>query len=554
MFPTGGNGTGASFNVTVAISGIVSIELASPGVGYLDNDVLTILDAQLGGGGAPNVTFQVNGVNASGSNYYLPISTPSALDFSIGDLILIERGNANSPDVVGIAPNEVTGLRNESRSEIVRVTGLINLTNPNDPSGYRLQVTRAQDGTSARIDHPDNCVIAKLIKQTNASYITGKDVNLDGVIDLPASGITAGSANVRIGVSEFGGILTTSDYLRLTGTEIVKVVNLVTTDIQSLIVTDGGFPESTVFKVESTTGNTYGNGSLNFGSGFNKFVVQGSSGNTSIAGTLTTENTLKINGSTILNTEFFTITNGGSATVPLRTTFQIDTATGDVRMNGGNINIFGPDGTTNRLTFINSSGDLTTYGSLSALGTGVSTFGGDLVVGGDATINGGDLTVNSANVTKFKVSNNGSMTIAGIANYFSQTGGRKWLYSDNFVIEAQANVNYFVNTTQNTLFKLPRNALIGDMIRIIDIGGSLTYNQSLVVRAENNIKIQGVEDNTGSAMLSGISESNFTGYNGGELVVQTPYAAFALVYAGTAYPDGNQAVPSAKAGWYLVEV
>ena len=263
---------------------------------------------------------------------------------------------------------------------------------------------------------------------------------------------------------------------------------------------------------------------------------------------------MKINGSTLPNTQFFTITNGGSDTVPLRTTFEIDTATGDVRMNGGSINIFGTNGTTPRLTFNNSSGDFTTYGSFSALGTGVSTFGGDLVVGGDATINGGDLTVNSSGQTKFKVSNNGSMTIAGIANYFSQTGGRKWLYTDNFVIEAQANVNYFVNTIQNTLFKLPRNPLIGDMIRVIDIGGNLTYNLSLVIRAEDNTRIQDVEDNTGNVMLTGISGSNFTGYNGGELVVQTPYAAFALVYAGASYPDGNQAVPSAKAGWYLVEV
>ena len=77
-----------------------------------------------------------------------------------------------------------------------------------------------------------------------------------------ASGLLAGNANVRIGVAEFGGVLTTNDYLLLTDQEIVKVVELTSTDIQSLIITDGGDPESVNFKVESTTGNTYGSGDL----------------------------------------------------------------------------------------------------------------------------------------------------------------------------------------------------------------------------------------------------------------------------------------------------
>ena len=59
-----------------------------------------------------------------------------------------------------------------------------------------------------------------------------------------ASNIDDGTTNVRIGVAEFGGVLTTSDYLLLSDTEIVKVVDLISTEIKSLIVTDGGDPEN----------------------------------------------------------------------------------------------------------------------------------------------------------------------------------------------------------------------------------------------------------------------------------------------------------------------
>ena len=218
------------------------------------------------------------------------------------------------------------------------------------------------------------------------------------------------------------------------------------------------------------------------------------------------------------------------------------------------MNFFGVDGTTPRLTFDNSSGDFTTYGSFSALGTGTSTFGGSLSVAGDVTINGGDLTVNSNGSEIFGVDDDGAVKIAGIENYFSQTGGRKWQYEDGFEVDLEANVNYFLNVTQNTVAKLPPNPLIGDMIRIIDIGGTLTYNRSLVIRAETGVAVQNSTENTGLAMLSGVGQGAISGYNGGELIVQTPYAGFALVYAGTSDPNGDTAVPAGKDGWYLIEV
>jgi len=45
---TGGTGTGASFNVVVANDKTITIDIVSPGVGYTDNDLLTITNAQFG--------------------------------------------------------------------------------------------------------------------------------------------------------------------------------------------------------------------------------------------------------------------------------------------------------------------------------------------------------------------------------------------------------------------------------------------------------------------------------------------------------------------------
>ena len=598
---TTGIGTGATFTVLVRADSTIDITVESPGSGYVAGDTLTIGNDQLGGGvGGGDLTFNVGSTNDAGQTYFLPITTPTITDFKVGDLLLIDRGDAASPDTVGVAPNQLTGLRDESQSEIVRVIGLANVANPSDPNGYRLIVNRGQEGTGVYDNHPDNCVIAKLVKQSNASYITGSDLDLDGNIDIPESGISNGTGNVRIGVAEFGGTISTRDLLRLTASEFVSIEDLISTSPQSLSVNDGGDPAAEVFKVESTTGDTYIFGDILAGTGFNRFTVDSDTGNTITQGTLTTNNTLTVRGSTFAadvgsadfeqngtpapfansqlfkltpqgNTEFLTLTNGGTTGTQEAVTFQVDTATGSI-YSLGDMRFYGKDEngvadqTVPRLEFINSSGDFTVYGSLSALGSGPSTFGGSIVVntgGLDMTFRDGSgeeqdrrVVVKDENEGEmFSIESDGAMQIAGINNYFTRTGGNKWVNSSETVIQAEANVNYFVNPGGNTLLKLPTNPLIGDTIRIIDISGALTYDRTLVVRAPDDTKVQGELSNTGSAVLTGVSPSAYAGHNGGELVVQTPHAAFGLVYAGALNPDGSSStVPSAQTGWYLMDV
>jgi hypothetical protein len=126
----------------------------------------------------------------------------------------------------------------------------------------------------------------------------------------------------------------------------------------------------------------------------------------------------------------------------------------------------------------------------------------------------------------------------------------KWEYSADSIVIGEANTNYFLNISGNTIFKLPDSPEMGDMIRIIDIGGTLTYNQTLIVRAFALTPIQGTTSNTGTALVN----LNAGSHTGGELVVQTPNASFGLVYAGISTSDGNPGAPASKAGWYLIEV
>ena len=58
-FTTSRLGTGATFTVTVNSSGAASISVTGKGNNYIADDRIIIADAQLGGGGAVELMFQV---------------------------------------------------------------------------------------------------------------------------------------------------------------------------------------------------------------------------------------------------------------------------------------------------------------------------------------------------------------------------------------------------------------------------------------------------------------------------------------------------------------
>ena len=85
-----------------------------------------------------------------------------------------------------------------------------------------------------------------------------------------------------------------------------------------------------------------------------------------------------------------------------------------------------------------------------------------------------------------------------------------------------------VQATQTLIVTLPAAPQTGDIVRMIDVGGNLKYDTTLVVRTPetSGTPIQG--DSTGT-----LFGDRLTPYPSGELVVQTPNAGFALIYLGS---------------------
>ena len=143
------------------------------------------------------------------------------------------------------------------------------------------------------------------------------------------------------------------------------------------------------------------------------------------------------------------------------------------------------------------------------------------------------------------------MDFAGVTGFFTPSGARKWVYvsGGEDVIEATSNVNYFVAPSADTIIKLPQSPTTGDIIRVVDVGGNLTYNISLRFRAPTGVRVQGDSTNSGQGPAIGST------YNGGELVVQSPNAGLGLVYIGALNYDGTTTgAPPSQQGWWLMEI
>lgn len=156
---------------------------------------------------------------------------------------------------------------------------------------------------------------------------------------------------------------------------------------------------------------------------------------------------------------------------------------------------------------------------------------------------------------EFSVKQDNSINSFGINNFYTYTGGRHARYlstaSPEEDLTLTPNVVYMVNVpiSQTLVLTLPLNPVTGDTVKIVEVGGNLKYDTSLVIRTaeSSGTPIQG--DTTGT-LLGG----RITPYPSGELVVQTPNAAFTLVYLGGTDSNGQVGIPTAVQGWWLMEV
>ena len=294
---------------------------------------------------------------------------------------------------------------------------------------------------------------------------------------------------------------------------------------------------------------------------------------------------------------------------------------GDVEITSGNLRIYGSDGTTPIFFVANDDGHLGD-GSLEdaeAGSTGMQLYGPGTIHGNlevkskdcqayGACANETQFSVNStdgstsigknfyqkgqiavneiANQTIFHIDNLGSSTATnpkdfriyqnnaidsfGIEKYWTGNGGRRHTYvaydpttgiGQQQANPLQCNNNYLVNATTgaNMVLYLPDNAQTGDMIRITELSGNLTFNTSLILRALkiNNVATAVQGDTSGTKIDYGSGPAMFTQWDSGELIIQTRNASFGLVFAGSVDIEGSanaQTIPPSLRGWWLMEL
>jgi hypothetical protein len=163
-----------------------------------------------------------------------------------------------------------------------------------------------------------------------------------------------------------------------------------------------------------------------------------------------------------------------------------------------------------------------------------------------------NLGPNGANT--FTINRDQSIDAFGYTNFYTSSGGRHTRYvssgSDEGAKFLTPNIQYFanVNPGDTLILYLPENPQSGDTVSVIEVGGNLTYDTSILMRAQGiGTKVQG--DATGTTIGIG----GTTPYSAGELIVQTPNAGFTLVYLGGTDSNGT-IVSSAVQGWWLKEV
>ena len=407
------------------------------------------------------------------------------------------------------------------------------------------------------------------------------------------------SANL-VSLAEFGGQFSVGDYLRLNGAntpsctgEFVKITAVNDTNAEKFSVNNGaqqdrfvidsvfGGVDSTIIGAQDFSINLTGNASTN--STDNQFRIINGQPTANTRLTIDSDGKFTVVGIGTEAAPKAIIDKGGNEWLAGNLRVQNDGAAGsadDAKMalylqaSTGNLEISGHlqidddfsvfSGTTGVQFPTTDSATLHVDAQTGDTRIGVT---GSAIGTGDLTVNGGQVTINSLPQARTSADNTKALEINGLGNsgdrlirvrqdaaidafgvdrYFGKNGGLNWEFKSSDAT-LETGKNYFVAVAATAVFTLPADAETGDMIRMIDLGGNLSYSTSLIVRAPVGVQMQG--DATGT-LAGGLSSA----YQGGEMIVQTRNAGFGFVFAGAKDGTETGTIPSNYRGWWLVEL
>jgi len=421
---------------------------------------------------------------------------------------------------------------------------------------------------------------------------------------VPISG-SIGSAILNfsadlVSLAEFGGQFKVGDYLRLNGAntptctgEFVRITAVNDTNAEKFSVNNGaqqdrfvidsvfGGVDSTILGTQDFSINLTGDASTN--STDNQFRIINGQPTSNTRLTIDSDGKFTVVGIGTEAAPKAIIDKGGNQWIAGNLRVQNDGTVGssdDAKMSAylqvdtGNLEISGHLQIDDDFSVFSGTTGIQ-FGDASTAKLHVDAQTGDTRIGvagsaigtGDLTVNGGQVTINSLSQARTSADNTKALEINGLGNasdrlfrirqdaaidafgvnrYWGKNGGLNWEFKSSDAT-LETGKNYFVAIAATAIFTLPDDAETGDMIRMIDLGGNLSYSTSLIVRAPVGVQMQG--DATGT-LAGGLASA----YGGGEMIVQTRNAGFGFVFAGAKDGTETGTIPSNYRGWWLVEL
>ena len=229
-----GNGTGATFDIVVNNAGAASVTVTGGGISYAIGETITVADSQLGGGGAPALTFDVastggfsytavspsgGSANGNGATFDVGVSNTGDVSVSVNaggigylttETLTIPDsaiGNSGAPDitfdVAGVGGFQYNGVTSSANANGVNATFNVTI----DGSGAATVVQVANGGLAYAVDEVVSIADSQL-GNNGAGVLTFEVASITAPVtytNVPATAVNGIGTNARFDVTITAG-------------------------------------------------------------------------------------------------------------------------------------------------------------------------------------------------------------------------------------------------------------------------------------------------------------------------------------------------------------